>query len=206
MILVDEPGPIERIPLYRFPFGRGNKREFETIAARVTQQLQVTADVIEGPTATMRAASQANIAGDFSRTIPAAVAEIGAQLGTAADIDPARMYVAALESLADLDDAGAGLSGAMSGANVGPPSGGSTFGTVSWATAGDGGSPSSPGAPPSAQQPGAPPSDGGPAPPAGDGSPPASGDEAPPPAPAPPPADAPTFGDPTPGESDVPLI
>jgi len=199
MILVDEPGPIKLIPISRFPYGRGNRREFETLAARASQQLSVTNDVIGGPLATMQQASAARVDDDFARTIPGAVAEINAQLGTQSDVDPARMYVAALESLADLDGAGAGLSSAASGANASPPGGGTTFEAVSWAIAGEGGSSGRPGAPPPSQ-PGAPPS--------GDASPPPPATEQPAdaPAPPPPPEEAPTFGEPPPEESDEPLF
>ena len=206
MIVVDEPGPVKLIPVDRFPYGHGNRREFETIAARLGQQLAVTADVIGGPIATMQQASAANVDGEFARTIPAAVAEIGGQLGSQSAVDPARMYVAALESLADLDGAGDGLASAASGANIGLPGGGSTFGTVAWAIAGEG-SAATPSRRPGSRPPGEPGDPGDEAPAPVDDQP-TEPEPAPPPPPEaePVPEPAPAFEQPPPAEEDEPLF
>lgn len=207
MLLVDDDGPIEKIPLWRFPQSRGNRHLFETLAAQVGRDLERHADAIGSSAAGMQQAATRDINDDFARTIPGALGEINGQLGSQSEIDPAPVYTAALESVGDLDGAGHGLPAEGAHTGFSPPAGGSEFGIVQWAESGATAPPGSfppggPGAPPAgspdAGDPTAPP-----APPGGSDStvPPGGPSPAPPAEPSPP-------GEPSPApeEPNEPLI
>lgn len=147
MLIHDEPGPIEKIELWRFPVSRGNRRMFESLAAPVSQQLERHADAIGSVHSDMAVTKVHDINGDFARTIPGAVNEISGQLGSLSAVDPGRMYGSMLAALGEAD----ALASDMSPGSI-PPVGGlggaSEFGVVQWAEAGSGGgtrAPSSPG-------------------------------------------------------------
>lgn len=204
LVVEDEDGPLEKIPLERFPRPRGNLRVFETLAAPVSRELDRHATEIGSVSSDMASRPQRDINSDFARTIPGAVAEISGQLGSLAEVDPGRMLSAMLEGLGEAE----ALAGDMapSGASVTVPSGGSEFGVVQWAEAGSGSAPPSPHAPSTP----APPPSGSPdagdpqqPPPEAPGAPPPSG-----PPPSEPPPDAPTDGSdqPPPDESEPPLF
>ena len=133
MIIEDEPGPVEKIELARFPVASGNRRVFETLAAQAGRDLERHADAIGATAHEIRPMATRDINSDFARTVPGAVAEINGQLSSQSQIDPGPMYAAALESIGDLTGAGAGLppAGATSGGVTG--GGGSEFGVVQWA-------------------------------------------------------------------------
>lgn len=192
--IIDEDGPIEKIPLWRFPVSRGNRHLFETLAAQVGRDLERHADVIGSRHSEMAPILSGDINGDFNRTIPGAVGEIQGQLGSFSEIDPAHMYVAALESVNDLTGTEGGLPPEGAGAPGLPGVDGSQHGEVQWAESGASAPPSAP-RPPSG--PGAPPPPGG-GTPGEPGEPPIGGE------PPPPPPGEPGPGEPPPPPPDLP--
>jgi len=141
MILVDEDGPLEKIPLWRFPVSRGNRHMFESLAAPVSRELDRHADQIGSTSSEVQYATRGDVDGDFARTIPGAVAEIAGQLGSEADVDPGRMLAAALEAMGEADGVSAAAASDASAGSVSLAVGGSEFEIVQWQIAGAGAPP-----------------------------------------------------------------
>lgn len=181
-----DPGMVEKIPLDRFPHGRGNKREFETLASRVAAQATVIDDVAGARADVMGQAATADVNSDFNRTIPGAVSEIGGQLGSLAAVDPGRLLHESQLAIGEAETLASDMSpGGASPASIGSGAG-SSFEITSWAESGSLPPPSQPGWPPPSQpgapqppqQPGEPPPD----------APPGEQPGGPPPPPPPPPS------------------
>ena len=94
-----EPGPLALITPDQIPRPRLSQHVFEATAAPVVQQTDAHEQAMVGPQAKVIEVIGGDPEADFNATIPNAAAEIGAQLGSQSEIDPAHAYVAALESL-----------------------------------------------------------------------------------------------------------
>lgn len=96
-----EKGPLEPIGADRLPPPLGNQHTFESLASGASARAIVHDTSMGGVALDITHNATVAIDQDFSRTVIPAAQEVQNQLGNMSPLDPAHMYVAALESLND---------------------------------------------------------------------------------------------------------
>lgn len=93
-----EPGPLRLITADQIPRPRNSQGVFESAAAPVSAHLDAIESNLVAPQSQVGEALDQDLNGEYDRAIAPALGEIYSQLGSQSDIDPAHMYIAALEA------------------------------------------------------------------------------------------------------------